>query len=749
MLATSDQTRSLYYLRRIYAEVETRFKYEISDIHRLALLFSTCRFEQTLEETIAVLDSIEDQSTVDWTALLEYTLQHCSGTTSGMMSQMLIVYDRMKKIRQPAEQDMEIMLRGVKALGGVREMPTLKQSRFVEDLEALGDKLSVAALGTMLSIEAESGDIEAAENIKSQIEQITSDPSHTDAQRREELDTLLEEGYTEESGQREIRRRAALRKRDILRLETWVGLCDLAIAKDDTAELQTLVSEMVDCGYTPQPNALVHLIDSGIGQNRTTFLNHIVEGDRLKGALPGLRHIPGLQVTAAHWTAFIRHFVNDVDHDNDAREPDSASVSTDELKCDVLRALYPIIRQHGVELDIELAACLTAPLPELVRNDDMMWSIYDELSNNGALATCTGRQFRVRREYINQLLSHCGSGGATLDQTTRALRDLRHFGIQVKLAQVFSPLMRAISQAQTYQAAYDLYHEIYSVFGSRLDRRHFESIVEALLDLSPKAPTFILPPSELFTSMLKDMNNVGLRPDGNILAALIRKYGRLASDVVPNPRDRRERLLTLEDAVKDLHAKLKLDPSIQLSMPILNSLLDAYNRIGLHQSWLDTWDEIVERRQREPLEKARHFMYSVSIALDFCGYKKLDKKADRIWAWAIRWKFINYKTVESRLECLCRLDNFDEAWKLITGIQTLPEAEISVDRPKVDENLLKVYLKLSWRLQRRGRNICVENVQTTFPELWPLVSHVVDSEDYRQGEQVFEFVPGSGKIPLE
>jgi pentatricopeptide repeat protein len=251
-------------------------------------------------------------------------------------------------------------------------------------------------------------------------------------------------------------------------------------------------------------------------------------------------------------------------------------------------------------------------------------------------------------------------------------------------------------------------------------------IFNAFLNLAPPDSSFVFPPVDLTLDLVRDLQSPNLLDDRKVITTLIARYGRLASLTRDVPKDLlRRRHQVLGQAITNLHLRIKLNPQIEIDIPLLNALMDAYNRTGAPEEAMLVWGELVSRRARLSVQEARkYYETSVVTALDVCAFSSGSRRADKIWAWGRRHGFVStIKAWNGWIETLCRLGRFEEACEIIVG--DLKEGRAAEDAsqsvPRANVETIRTFAKFSWNIpgQRSGM---LDRIKVAHPEFWAQVN---------------------------
>jgi len=389
--------------------------------------------------------------------------------------------------------------------------------------------------------------------------------------------------------------------------------------------------------------------------------------------------------------------------------------------------VYRLTRRRGVEIDWNIAeAVIGATANASSEALDVCFEIFaDALRNDDAIAT------RKRERQLTKVLRYLTSACAESDPPrSTAARDLLEqaaaMGIDKAVAQ--PELVKLIEGAPDHDVAYEIYAYYHRV--NAVDEELFNRIVNAFIGLSPKGSDFVLPPADLLLEIVKNMKMTDIEPGAHVFTTLVTRYGWLASQKRGVPYDvYSRRLVALQTAVSDIHNRIKLDSGITVDVPLLNALLDAYNRIGQPDIALTIWNDLVDRRSRtDPAVAKSQYPTSVSLAMDLCSHHGMEARLRRIWAWARRHGFAETpKTWNGYVEALCRLGHYEEATDV--AVRQMKGRVDGAPAPVVET--VKILLKFGWKAGP-ARKAIVDAVKSELPDLWDRVKHTVASKEERE-----------------
>jgi pentatricopeptide repeat protein len=381
---------------------------------------------------------------------------------------------------------------------------------------------------------------------------------------------------------------------------------------------------------------------------------------------------------------------------------------------------YAEARHRGVIVNVQLAQALIFPLcnaspPQLAP----AMGVYADLTSEPVPLKTTRDRDRLLELYTTLL--RAASRVGSLDIATRLIKDLRARSLPLPPSGATSILIAIMRIAPGHHAAFGIYAHFHALNGARLSANDYSAILACFLDTKKQSP---FAPPKLYLEIVQDMRRSGFRPDSQVLASLLRSYGARATGVLRSSNDpafRASHLSWIHKAIKDLHIFLRLDELVEVDVPLLNALMDAYSRVGAYTSAFEVWGELVERRAREDPARVKDlYGPSISIALDTCGRSDQLGRARRIWAWARHHGLDNPHTWDTWVECLCRLGKLDEAVDVVCN--EMKEQQAGAPRPTKDT--LEVLLRFAW--SREDLNDVPRRVMQDFPEMWEDVSGLLE-----------------------
>jgi pentatricopeptide repeat protein len=394
---------------------------------------------------------------------------------------------------------------------------------------------------------------------------------------------------------------------------------------------------------------------------------------------------------------------------------------------------YCLARGRGVEVDINMVRQLIVDLCKLSppRLSEAM-ELYNDLINAEANhANAPESRFIPTMILYKHLLPAAARTTPPAESVAISLlNDMRSRRLKFDATTLTSLTILLMRSSTSHQTAFRAYAHMYALDKQLLDRDAYAAIISAFINLS--WPSSRLAPPNLFLEIVKDMRKAGFTPNAQVYTSLLHRYGanvqrrvdRLSSPDIPVPEAEPERWVveTLE-AIQAIHTVIKLDPSVTIDVPLLNALMNAYNRVGAFAEAFEVWDELVERRAHE---KPELYAASINVALDACGYSEAHVKAHRVWRWARRNNLTVDRNWDAWIECLARLGEMDEAVETVCG--EMKRRENGAPAPTTET--LRILLRFSWRSKDVYRQI-KQRIEQEFPNMWNDVKDVVETSRHQ------------------
>jgi len=481
---------------------------------------------------------------------------------------------------------------------------------------------------------------------------------------------------------------------------------DLAIYKDDRDGMIALCKGLEQNGIRPPIEAMAYLAKGRLkGVNSSSAVEMVRAVDESEREM-------GTEATVSLWTSLIEQVTDR---------------SLDDPTLDSAVEMYDNARSRGVVVDLKLARSLIYPLcsPSPPRLRQALEVYYDLIGSEPPVTDLDSR--KTLSDIYHALLDSCGKTPQTFDTAIRLVHDMRSRGIAFESHHQPSALIFHLMRiAPDHNSAFKIYSLIHSLDPSVLNHDDFEAIAISLLQLSWDKSPFV--PVNLLIEMMKDMHRAGYQPGPKILTSLLKQYGTQASAIRHLDQEgdtKRSVRLGITQSIDSLHRRIKLDPMIEVDIPLLNALMDAYQRVSAWADAFEVWEELVDRRSRENPETVKEeYGPTMSIILDTCGWALLPHRARKIWAWARRHDLVGTTKIwNGYIECLCRCGEMDQALEIV--FEEMREGVEGACRP--DFATCQILLKFSWRDERWFRDV-QERVKRRFPEWWEDLKDIVEKD---------------------
>ncbi|OWT40098.1 hypothetical protein C362_02596 [Cryptococcus neoformans Bt1] len=491
----------------------------------------------------------------------------------------------------------------------------------------------------------------------------------------------------------------------------WDAQVQYYIAVHDLSKLQTAVLSMRDAGLTVQQNAILALALEQLNQ----FIDSkskVLYSDVI-AAIHAAEQMAGTEPGSKVWAEVIRHYLQNVRH----REA-----------LEVAIRLYEECQGRGVTLDVELARTLIIPLcssRKQIRLDDAL-RIYDQYMSLATSAELGSENTRLRfAEVYEKLLIACArTQPPPMASVIRLLDDMRTLSLDFTSNNLISLLVLLMRASPDHISAYNVYSHFHALNPNAIDHAGFSAILTTFLNLSWKHSP--LTPPDLLISMMKDMDRAGYSPSPYILSSLLKQYGQFATRARRgNTAESEENIGGIAKAIRDVHTLVKLDPLISPDVPLLTALMDAYGRVGAFFEAFEVWDELVQRRAREPRETVQEvYGAAINVMLDTCGWSYSLGKARKSWGWARRWGLVwEKKQWDGWIECLCRCGEVEEAGHVV--LEEMGSGAI----PPPDKETVRLLYKFGRKQRERGRNVAgIDRLMVGVRERWPQWVEELSSE---------------------
>ncbi|WVR06206.1 hypothetical protein IAU60_003236 [Kwoniella sp. DSM 27419] len=474
----------------------------------------------------------------------------------------------------------------------------------------------------------------------------------------------------------------------------WNAKLEMHIARSDVPGVEDTVRLMRNAGYDPSMKAVLFFasqnLSTAIASRSSVGLTEIVN------SIESAEKTVAVDADCDVWADMLRQYLAQVkQHD----------------ALDVAVQIYFETLSRGIVTSAEMAKNLIIPLcssRKQIRLDSAM-RVYDDFTTLPAWANDTlSRQDKTTFSTVYQyLLVACArSVPPAVGTAIRLLSDMREHYIDITSTNLVSLLILLMKSSGDHAAAFNIYAHFYALDPSAIDEQGYQAILTSYLNLSWEGSPF--PPPEMFVDMMRDMRRAGYTPGSHVLSSLLKQYGHTATRLRRKLRSsanassstaitasssasrddvarQEDELDALSQSIRDVHTLIKLDPMISPDIPVFSALMDAYARAGAYSECFEVWDELVQRRPREPAATVRQsYAASINVILDACGWSYSLVRARKAWAWARRWDLIwEKKQYEGWVECLCRNGQIGEAAQVVLdqmGREGRPEPDVESAR---------------------------------------------------------------------
>ncbi|THH10548.1 hypothetical protein EW145_g1253 [Phellinidium pouzarii] len=228
-----------------------------------------------------------------------------------------------------------------------------------------------------------------------------------------------------------------------------------------------------------------------------------------------------------------------------------------------------------------------------------------------------------------------------------------------------------IRSASTFEEAFQAYEQLRSVKASALDAKGYAAVLHAFCSLPVRAKPndensvdkhaeFAIPPAKEYFKIVQDMRAQGFPKTSEVYTILLGRYAALATRIrdVADAKQRVTATADLYGVIEETRRHITLDAGFIPDAPLLNQLMDAYNRIGAMDNVLQVWKLLNSM--------GRVTNASVSVVFDACGQNRAPDTANAIFHDLMEVQFpLNRRNWNTWVECLCRLNRLDDAIKVV------------------------------------------------------------------------------------
>ncbi|WWC88850.1 uncharacterized protein L201_003765 [Kwoniella dendrophila CBS 6074] len=542
----------------------------------------------------------------------------------------------------------------------------------------------------------------------------------------------------------------------------WNAIIEVYISQNNFGGVEYTIERMRDKGIDPPQKALSFLsiqnLKSNIESKSEISLNDLI------GSVENSERICGISASVNVWSDIIKYYLSEVKSQN---------------SLDIAMEVYQEVLSRGLEVSVDLSKNLIIPLCTLRKTSRLndVIRIYDDYVASSKAFSTRKEKDKISSLYHYLLMACAKSQDLSPSSVTssyathtaiRLLNDMSINGITINSTNLISLLVLLIKSSQDHYSAFNLYAH-FQALGIKIDEQGYQVILTTYLNLNwDKSP---YPPPELFISILKDMNKSGYHNTSSyVLSNLLKVYGHQATKLrrksslssyrtinpyssshsstsaISLPLDENGFEINLEDqldnlgqSIRDIHTLIKLDPLINVDIPLLSSLMDSYNRLGAYSECFEVWDEIIQRISRLPLtnnhnnnndiikENRELYAASINVIFDACGWSYSLKRGKKIWLFLKRKNLIwEKKHYDSYIEFLCRNSQLKDASNFLLdemGSSPSPSSSSSLSSssststtstiddipPQPDKESCRIILKFGRREKDKNLNKSINN----------------------------------------
>lgn len=359
-------------------------------------------------------------------------------------------------------------------------------------------------------------------------------------------------------------------------------------------------------------------------------------------------------------------------------------------------------------------------------------SVYDAnknvLSAPSLTTTTTTTATPVQQMAATLLTAMAKRSRDVAKQATPLIDELRERRFTLAERDKMRVIKRLMESTVDHRDAFRMYSWIRGLNPKAFTYDQYLEIINHFADLSlVKSPRV---PPELLAEFITDIKKAGRRMDAKMYTTIISRFTRFLRqrrrqltetdlvEMIPSTDD--HTVSQTLHLVRKLHGTIRLDSFLDVDVPLLNAIMDAYNQLGAWPECFTVWQELVDQHAWTPQREA--YQPSLSIILDACGYSGQLERARRIWAWATRGAVpVNRNNVAAWVECLCRTAQVVEATTLLCDPAGLNDVASDL---RIDKRLLELPLKFAWRHDEVVRRQVRQMIRDRFPDEWPALRFV-------------------------
>lgn len=439
----------------------------------------------------------------------------------------------------------------------------------------------------------------------------------------------------------------------------------------------------------------------------------------------------------------------------------------------LIYAAFERVTAMGAQLTVPMAAAVIANLSNHPNNYERINNVRTELlasiDENYGFAHDT-REVSVRTIEDQLRLIYERSIDSLLQQNLSdpvplallLVDDMRKRSVSFTKPTALRLTSDLMKRALNHHDAFRAYSYIKALDPYTLNEQDYTNIIRQFIRISvPDAP---YPDPKLTFEFLRDMRDGRVPVTAQIYTIMIAEYTWHLRSSLRNMRadffnngglaaatpDSHARSAERKEAIRSqtmstitrIHSIIKLDSFVDVDVPLMTALMDAYGQLRDWRSAFSIWSDIAARHKSErqmyapdPLPPHIVTLYrpAVSVVLDICGYADNLPRARKVWDWAETRGMVraNYGNFKSWMECLCRSGNTLEAYEVARGpfmercfSDRASAAAISPVRgQKNDETeliVLEMLVRFSWQSDSVWEHLR-ERLPRDFPTQWEVL----------------------------
>lgn len=337
---------------------------------------------------------------------------------------------------------------------------------------------------------------------------------------------------------------------------------------------------------------------------------------------------------------------------------------------------YQALRRQRVPPDAALVQLLvdalcTAFLPALEPALALLDDVRPQPRRRTFFARAPRMQAPAHTAIFCALLGACARLGA-LDTAAALYAQMRELHVPMDAARALLHCRMLMRSATTHEDAFAMYRAAASL--RAFDRHAFEQLLHFFCRNHQRdGPA----PPEHPLAVLGDMRAAGFFPSAQTYTVLLDYYAKTPGSA--------------PDSVRAVHELIKRDHAVKIDLILINTLMNAYNRVGAPEEALGIWSSLVllSRGTRRYMDEV-----SLVIILDTCGRAGAPELARSAMRTAARLDAVpGARTLRTKaaydafVECLARCGAVDEATRVVAAMHQDPATRPDA---KTTDTLLKL-----------------------------------------------------------